>query len=137
MTAPGLTIIVDDDPMDRYLARRHLGRRSEFGEIVEVESGLDFLAAYVETGALAAARTRPALVLMDINMPGLDGFETAQAMQERLGAAGANPVIMMFTSSDNPDDRARADRLACVKGYIVKPLGDRDIAALLRLRTGG
>lgn len=126
------TVIVDDDEVDRYVVKRKLGRRDEFGKVLEAGSGQQFIDE-VDQGLLADEAGSP-LVLMDINMPGLNGFETVDALQARVteGSLPATLVVMMFTSSSNPDDKARAERLPIVAGYVIKPLDDTDVAEILR-----
>ena len=75
-----------------------VGRASDGGEAVEL-----------------ARRLQPDLVLLDISMPVLDGFEAAAEL-ERLEHP---PAILMLTGSSSPDDVDRARR-AGVKGYITK-----------------
>ncbi|MEO0421142.1 MAG: response regulator [Pseudomonadota bacterium] len=127
------TVVVDDDEVDRYVVKRKLGRRDEFGKVLEARSGQQFI-DQVDQGLLAGEPENP-LVLMDINMPGLNGFETVSALQARVedGTLPSTLVVMMFTSSSNPSDRARAESLPIVAGYVVKPLDDTDVAEILRL----
>jgi two-component system nitrate/nitrite response regulator NarL len=75
-----------------------VGRASDGGEAVEL-----------------ARRLQPDLVVLDISMPVLDGFEAAAAL-ERLQPA---PAILMLTGSNAPEDVDRARRVG-VNGYITK-----------------
>jgi len=75
-----------------------VGRASDGGEAVDL-----------------ARRLQPDLVLLDISMPVLDGFEAAAEL-DRLEDP---PAILMLTGSSSPDDVDRARR-AGVKGYITK-----------------
>jgi CheY-like chemotaxis protein len=79
-------------------------------------SGEDCLAA-IESGAL-----QPGLILLDVNMPGLDGPATAARMR-RLAAARLATIVMMSTS-DRSEDVRRA-REAGADSYIMKPVGNR------------
>lgn len=62
------------------------------------------------------------LILLDINMPEMNGFEFLQTYQSLVdqGLASA-PVVMLTSSSAEADMRSAAD-FSCVKGYVVKPL---------------
>lgn len=130
-----VVVVVDDSDMDRYLVKRYLNKREEFVEIIEAESGVEFLDSICDTHRLDALSTKKIIVLMDINMPLMDGFETAQALQQRIekGEAPSSLVVMMFTSSDNPEDKKRAEQIAIVEGYIVKPMDDKDVEKLVQL----
>jgi two-component system sensor histidine kinase/response regulator len=86
----------------------------------------------------AARRGRPyPLVLLDGNMPEMDGFALAAEMKRRPRLAGAS--IMMLTSSARPGDRARCLELG-VAAYLTKPVKQSDlldtIAGVLATRAG-
>ncbi|MEO0322374.1 MAG: response regulator [Myxococcota bacterium] len=133
-TVEGLvTVIVDDDENDRYLTRRFLGKHQEFGEVLEARTGNEFLQEIADGGKLELLTKGRVLVLMDINMPGLNGFQTAEALAERVARneVPASVVVLMFTSSNNPQDRARAEAISIVQGYIVKPIGHDNVKTLL------
>jgi two-component system, NarL family, response regulator DesR len=76
-----------------------------------------------ETAAHLAAELRPDVVLMDLSMPHLDGFEaTTRILEEAPGTA-----IVVLTGSNDPDDVERA-RTAGAAGYVTK---DRILAELV------
>ncbi|MFK7958750.1 MAG: response regulator [Lysobacterales bacterium] len=121
-------IVVDDDEIDRYVIKRRLQASQGFGPLSEAEDGDEFLDRFF-TGSGGIAEDQPALILMDINMLGLNGFETIEELQHRL-AKDSRPrsvVILMYTTSDYAADRERANQLPLVKGYLVKPLENEDI----------
>jgi DNA-binding NarL/FixJ family response regulator len=75
-------------------------------------------------GVELAARLRPDVVLMDVSMPLLDGFEATERIRSRRPASR----VVMLTSSDDPADRARArDVGAC--GYLTKESSLDEIGA--------
>lgn len=117
-------VIVDDQEVDRYLVKRYLDKAGDFGELVEMSSGEMFLEEFYGDNSSQNIGEHPILVLMDINMPGRDGFETAEEAQQLI-AAGKGPqslIIMMFTSSNNDREKKRAEEIGIIKGYISKPL---------------
>jgi chemosensory pili system protein ChpA (sensor histidine kinase/response regulator) len=72
---------------------------------------------------------RPSVVLMDIEMPRMDGFELAGILRE-VDEYG-NPPIVMITSRGGDKHRKRAEDLG-VAGYVVKPYQEADLLATLR-----
>ena len=110
--APNLTalrvLVVDDVDANRRLAQAMLRR---FGHLSEVAtSGLDAVEK--------AVAGRYDIVLMDIQMPGINGIEAAQRIRERLGAM---PRIIAVTANDMPGDRERC-RAAGMDTYLTKPI---------------
>jgi len=117
-------VLVDDNEVDRYVVRRVLSKFEEFDELKESKSGVEFLKEFFNGDEGAHLDDQPLCILMDINMPGLSGFETI-AQMEKLAVKGHGPggiVVMMITSSANPSDRTQAEALDSVQGYSTKPL---------------
>ena len=103
---PTSVLIVDDHPSFRASARRML----EAGGYEVVGEAADGEAAIAAVGALA-----PDLVLLDVQLPGIDGFEVA----ERLGVGGEAPAIVLTSSRDGADfGSAVAESPA--RGFIAK-----------------
>ncbi len=72
------------------------------------------------------------LVLLDINMPGLDGWGFLAACDAGHGPA-AGPRVVMLTSSPDPADQQRASRCPRVLGFITKPLSREALDTLAEL----
>jgi CheY-like chemotaxis protein len=128
-------IVVDDTHADRYIARRRLARSKQFDPIMEVATGETFLDAFFTPPMAEQVAGRTVVVLMDINMPRLDGFETISALDARLNGSQTRDrvMVMIFTSSNSDADRQRAAGLPLVKGYIVKPLDESGVAEIERV----
>lgn len=125
----GLTVLVaDDEPVNRALAAALLERQG--CRAVAVADGGEAL------DALAAARFDA--VLMDVQMPGLDGLEATRRLRQREegGARGHVPVFAV-TAATLAGDRERC-LAAGMDGYLIKPLRrDALRAALAGLAAGG
>lgn len=113
-------LIVDDDPDNRRIAGAIL--KSAGWRVDDVEDGATAIDA-VRAGDYA-------LVLLDIQMPGLDGFETAMALRDLGGDVGVVP-IMAFTALRRQEalDRARA---AGMDGYVAKPFTPEGLLQAVR-----
>ena len=122
MTATALRVlIVDDEPLARARLRALL--EAQPGTQVTGEAGDG------EAALAACAAAPPALVLLDIAMPGIDGLETAR----RLGALQPRPAIVFCTAFDA---HALSAFEAQALDYLVKPVrGERLAAALEKVRT--
>lgn len=64
----------------------------------------------------------PTLVLLDINMPGLFGFDALERIEEARDGEFDHFEVVMVTSSDLKRDNEMAQRFSCVIGYMIKPM---------------
>ena len=110
-------LVVDDQPDVRLLVRWVL-EATGFA-VAEAESGPAALEA-LSGGALAD------LVVMDVQMPQMDGWDTLQAI--RANPATADLPVLMCTVKARPEDEARGWERGC-DGYVAKPFIVTDLAA--------
>jgi CheY-like chemotaxis protein len=111
-------LIVDDQLRFRAAARRWLARGG-FDVVGEATDGADALEA--------AARLRPDVVLLDVQLPDTDGFEIAT----RLGLSGDSPTVVLTSSRDAADFGDLVARSGA-RGFIPKAeLSGPALAALL------
>jgi len=90
-------MVADDDPAVRLLCEQSLERTAEF-EVASFANGAALLDELAER--------RPDIVLLDVEMPGIDGYETCRAI--RSGPHGADLPIIMITGNDDADSVNRA-----------------------------
>jgi len=110
-------LLVDDEPSIVSLAKMYLER-----EGFRVESAGDGLLA-LET----VERLRPALVVLDIMLPGADGFEVCR----RLRGAGNQVPIIMLTARDEDIDKILGLELGA-DDYLTKPFNPRELVARVK-----
>jgi CheY-like chemotaxis protein len=111
-------LIVDDDPLIRRVVRAVLEDGAY--DLDEAASG--------EEALRLAARRRPDLVLLDVMMPGMNGFEVAEAIKNDPDLKAA--VVVMLTAKDGPEDRSRG--LACgADVYFTKPFSPLELLSTL------
>jgi len=95
-------------------------------------SGYDIDVAHDPQQALeAAARVRPDLVLLDIGLPGMTGYEVAQRMRE---GSGRSPKIVALTGYGQEQDNEQA-KAAGFSAYLVKPVDADQLTALVNELT--
>ena len=109
-------LLVDDSEPDRLFASIVLGRSGRPLEVREFESAADALAE------LATAPQPPTIILLDINLPGMDGFDFLRAFEQLPEERRRGTSVVMLSSSPLDSDRDRALSHASVKDYMVKPL---------------
>lgn len=113
-------LIVDDDTLSRSVCVEPL--LAEGLDVVEAASG--------EEGLQLAFRETPDLILMDVMMPGMDGFETAREIKKST-AMGDVPVIFM-TSLEDRESRAKGFAYGAVD-YLTKPAYREELLARIRV----
>lgn len=110
---PRTILVVDDDPHIRQLLVFALGKAGL--DAIEAEDG--------EAGLAAVAAHAPDLVILDINMPRMDGLEVCR----RLRATGSIPILFL-SSRDDEIDRVLGIELGA-DDYVVKPFSPREVTA--------
>lgn len=126
-----LIILAEDDPDDRLLLREAFVETGVAAELLMVTDGEALLDCLCGRGEHAQAMEgrMPALVICDINMPRLSGFEALHAVRA-LRHLDQVPVVML-TSSHRAEDRARSLDLGA-SAHRVKPASYSELLALLR-----
>jgi DNA-binding response OmpR family regulator len=115
---PTRVLVVEDDPTVAEVVRTYLGNAG-----LEVESAADGV-----TALAVAARTRPALVVLDLMLPGLSGLEVCRRLRETRPDL---PVIML-TALGEEADRVVGLELGA-DDYLVKPFSPREL--VLRVQS--
>lgn len=118
-------LIIDDSETDRYLIKRSLNKLNLEFHISEVENGVEaltFLDNYDKQKLELGDLFPPILIFLDINMPCMDGFEFLEHYAElkKQEEGYDTSVFVMFTSSDQEEDKERIVKYAFVKDYLVK-----------------
>jgi len=116
---PATILLIDDHP----LLRRGVA------QLLELEDDLDLAgeAGEPEVGLRLAGELDPDMILLDLNMPGMDGIATLKALREQ-GYAGR---IVMFTVSDHEEDVVSALRNGA-DGYLLKDMDPDEMVRQLR-----
>ena len=118
-------ILVDDDEIEIMIARRNLERSQLSNPLLAFQSGSEFLAHMRHVKA--KARPTPSLVLLDLRMPLMDGFEVLE--QLRADVAFREIPLLIFSNSNYDGDATRAARLGA-DGYWLKPNSSSEYIAL-------
>ncbi|HEU4466579.1 MAG TPA: response regulator [Agromyces sp.] len=107
-------LVVEDNPLNLKLVRDVLTASGY--EVVEAQTG--------EAGVSLAADCAPDLVLMDLQLPGIDGYEAMRLIRE--DPRVAEVPIVALTAFAMREDRERTTR-AGFDGYLSKPISVRDL----------
>lgn len=120
---PPIVYVVDDDDDDRFLIGRVFQKHHPDCLLFMFADGLELLEYLTEQRG-----EEPSLVLLDLNMPVMSGFETLQRLQQN-DRLRAIPAVVLSTSADETD-RARSHRLGA-KAFFTKPTRYTDLVQLI------
>lgn len=121
-------LVVDDDEVTRHTLRRWLTHLQLHGQVLEAADGQQAL-ALVEAHCQATVPPRPLLVLLDLNMPVMDGFEFLECQQQLPITYQHAMTVVVVSAAHETTARARAQALAVeVK---TKPLDITQLAELV------
>ena len=112
-------LIIDDSPTELHLFQNML-EKAGFDTLV-ADSG--------EEGIRQAAATRPNCILMDVVMPGMNGFQATRKLTR--DPRTANIPVIMITTKDQETDKIWGMRQGAVE-YLVKPVADEELVAKIQ-----
>jgi CheY-like chemotaxis protein len=111
-------IMVDDDEDDVFIMKRALARQGiSEAQFQAILGGQEFVAKLNDDASILSHKNT--IVLLDINMPRMDGFEVLQYLSNTQGLFTPVPVVM-FSTSSQPQDISRSKDLGAAD-YFVKP----------------
>lgn len=117
-------MVVDDEPMT-----------TEFLKTLLEIKGYDVIPTLSGEECLAKLKTeRPDAILLDIMMPGLDGWEVLEKLSE--DEANKDIPVIIVSAKDQPVDKMLAEDRYKVADYVVKPFSNRDLLDTIRKVIG-
>ncbi len=122
-------ILIEDNTADNYLHSILLEETGKVGKIITAYDGEEAFKA------LEQLSQRPpsgkCLILLDINMPVMNGWEFLELYENKPHLHQTNDGIFILTGSINPEDKKKAERHSYVSGFIEKPLDTQSLAEIL------
>ena len=123
-------VLVEDDPGHARLIERNLRRAHITNEIVTLSDGqqaIDYL--FKEHTYAGATHALPLLLLLDLNLPGLDGFQVLTRL--KADARTRHIPVIILTTTDEPYEIQRCYALGC-NIYLTKPVEYAQFAEAIR-----
>jgi CheY-like chemotaxis protein len=130
-------LLVDDNESDNYIHKRVL-EKSGIAESVEItmngKEALDFLTENGGCGKPPGSYCQPELIFLDINMPIMDGWEFLEEYRKLEDSQKGKIVFIMLTTSLNPVDKTKAEKLLENGCFYFKPLTLQMIRDIMQQR---
>lgn len=121
--------LIDDDEVFQFITQKTIKKISpniDVRHFSDGEKGIDYIKAHAyEPNYL------PDVVLLDINMPYMDGWDFLEEFKNIENEINKKITIYLLTSSDNSEDVEKARKISQISGYIVKPLTQGKLKQLL------
>jgi CheY-like chemotaxis protein len=128
-------LLIDDDEPTNFLNKMTLEQAGCARHIQVAQGGqeaLDYLASCQPNGSTFDTHPRPDLIFLDINMPAMDGWEFLQRYQQLPSEQKADIVLIMLTTSLNPDDEIKTHSIPEIAGFENKPLKRSQLEDILK-----
>jgi len=133
-------LVVDDNESDRLLAKFAIEDSGLTDNVYFSNDGkeaLEFIEDYEKNKSAYNADYPPTLILLDINMPGMTGFEFLESYSKFNEDERYNSVVvLMLTSSHSEDDMEKAKKFKAVKGFLTKPVDEDNLLAAFKEAAG-
>lgn len=126
-------LLIDDDSACNFFNRRLLKNRGSSIQVQEARNGREALTLVKQA---AENNQLPHLVFLDLNMPVMSGWEFLNEFKKLPEAQKQQTVIIVLSSSINPDDQARAKSYPEVAGYKIKYLSDESLGQIIEEHFG-
>jgi len=120
-------LLVDDDPDDNMFHQIILEEMDIVNKIDIVVNGVEAI-SYLKKEEQAP----PDLIFLDINMPKMNGWEFLDQYKHLNAEQKARGIIVILSTSANPDDIKKAKQIQEVTGFETKPLSKEMMTALLK-----
>jgi len=133
-------LLIDDDMATNFVSKMLIKKAGITDHIETVLNGKQALEYLTNTGKYEKSDgiyPQPMLILLDINMPVMDGWEFAEAFAKLEQEQKGKIIIVMLTSSLNPDDKAKAENLPSISGFQNKILTMEALTNIMNLYFPG
>jgi len=113
-------LLIDDNPDDNFFHERVIKKNNAAEIVVAKQTGVDAL-AYLKLEK-DDEDLHPELIFLDINMPGMNGWEFLEEYNKLDEKSKSRAIVVMLTTSDNPDDKQKSAMMNIASDFRTKPL---------------
>lgn len=128
--------VIDDNEIDIYQVKR-ISKKFNLAKVIysfcDGQEAIDHFLSFEQSKEKFNNNFPPKIILLDINMPRMDGFQFLERYSKLSQDLKKSAIISMFTSSDQKLDQEKAKKFLEVKEYLIKPFGKEHVEKILSL----
>jgi CheY-like chemotaxis protein len=126
-------ICIDDDPIALLLSKLVISKANFASEIVTLANGLEGICYLEKEEVIVENRNAvPLLILLDLNMPVMDGWEFLEQFSARFVGDYVGTKIILLSSSIDPSDIQKSKQFDMVVDFFPKPLTKEILQTILQ-----
>ena len=129
-------LLIDDDEPTNFLNRMVIEEVDCTERLEILQSGREAL-QYLSNTSSSGNYPQPDLVFLDINMPAMDGWEFLENYNQLPEEQKAKIIVVMLTTSFNPEDELKARKIAGISDFRNKPLTPEALRQILQQHFPG
>ena len=122
-------MLIDDSEADNFLHKRVITKADVCNNVVVTFGGAEAL-TYLQT-AIDGVYSCPDIVFLDINMPGMNGWDFLEEYEKLPEEMQAQMLVCMLTTSEAHEDREKADKYGVVEEFSHKPLTKKMLLGII------
>ncbi|MGJ4751260.1 response regulator [Leptospira kmetyi] len=132
MTNPRLNciLLIDDNKDDNFFHERVI-RKGNYAETVIAKQSAQEALDYLKNKSFNSS-PHPDLIFLDINMPGMNGWEFLEEYKQLDRELQATMIVVMLTTSENPDDKSKFGGFGSPSDFKTKPLTNAMLDEILQ-----
>ncbi|SRX55864.1 two-component system response regulator [Aequorivita sp. CIP111184] len=121
--------IIDDDSIYQYTITKTIRAYNLANDIMVFSDGEEALDFFIKN--LDTSENLPDIILLDINMPIMDGYQFMDEYLKIKPRVGKKILIYMVSSSVDPNDIEKAKRIGEISDYIIKPIKPGELISIV------
>ena|SRR5436190_1426114 len=120
-------LLIEDNPIDQIITRQLFKKVLDINDLNIVNNGLEGINWITD-----AVLDKPLIVLLDINMPIMNGFEFLEVFKNFSDEIKANVDIYILSSTLDPNEIEKIKTHDLLKGHLIKPFSPKEFEAIIQ-----